>query len=148
MHKLVPTLAVLGLTAAPAAAVLDAGSALAADHAGATSIVQCDGHAQKAPRTLTLFCGDGNDTLTGLHWSGWGSATSTSSGKDVIDSCSPSCVAGHDHSYRVSVSARDLQTAGSGQRYSRLTVTFDGTRPHGTPKVEHFKLTSHGPALS
>jgi hypothetical protein len=131
MYKLVPALATAIALGAPAVAS-------AASHA---AIIDCAGKAQQAPKSLTLFCGDGNDTLMGLHWKGWGGASATASATDEINLCNPSCVAGRDQPFPVSVTASDLK----GGRYQKLTVTFTGKRPPKTARVEDWGLTVHGP---
>jgi len=50
------------------------------------------------PVQLVLACGDGNYYLSGLRWSGWGSATAAATGKAVANDCTPYCAAGHFHS--------------------------------------------------
>jgi len=114
----------------------------------APTIENCAGAAQPRPTEVTLFCADANDTLTRIDWKHWGKGTATGSAIDVINLCQPSCVAGHDHNYRVHVTVSDLQSTKAGRRYERLTVTFAGKPPKGTSSVEHFKLGAHGPQLA
>ena len=54
------------------------------------------------PATLTMAA-DGNYAITGLRWTGWGSATARATGINHIDNCVPSCAHGHIHKVRVSV---------------------------------------------
>ena len=41
------------------------------------------------------FAADGNDTVTGLHWHGWGSSVSYAGGTNHVNNCNPSCAQGH-----------------------------------------------------
>ena len=45
----------------------------------------------------------GNYTITGLHWTGWGSSTARASGINHVDNCVPNCASGHITKVRVSV---------------------------------------------
>lgn len=132
---------VCGFTVVAAIAAFGVTGALAAR---AAVIDDCAGSASSAPTQLVLFCGDGNDTLTGISWSRWGAATTTASAKDVVNLCQPNCADGHDRDYRVHVSATALRRG----RYERLTVTFTGSRPKGLSRVEKFELTTRGPVIS
>jgi hypothetical protein len=132
---------VCGITVMAAVAGATATSALASK---STTIYNCASRAVSAPRQLTLFCGDGNDTLSAMHWQSWGAATATTTGTEQINLCEPNCAAGHDHDYGVRVSASDLKS----NRYQRLSVTFTGKRPKGTGRVQSFDLTAHGPIIS
>ncbi len=46
---------------------------------------------------------DGNDTITGLRWAGWGAATARANGINHVDNCVPNCAQGHIRKVRVSV---------------------------------------------
>jgi hypothetical protein len=41
------------------------------------------------------FDADGNNTVTGLHWRGWGGSIARGSGTNHVDNCVPSCAQGH-----------------------------------------------------
>jgi hypothetical protein len=45
--------------------------------------------------TRITFNADGNNTVTGLHWHGWGTGVARGNGTDHFDNCSPSCAQGH-----------------------------------------------------
>jgi hypothetical protein len=131
----------------PIAAVLALGAVPAVANTAMSSptIVNCAGKAQHAPRQLTLFCGDGNDNLSSIHWTGWGSWKATATATDEINLCQPDCAAGHEHSYPVSLAATDL--GATSDRYGKLTVTFTGARPKGQAKTSKFALGAHGPVI-
>ena len=54
------------------------------------------------PPTLTMAA-DGNDTITGLRWNGWGSSTARASGINHVNNCLPDCASGHITKMRVTV---------------------------------------------
>jgi hypothetical protein len=58
------------------------------------------------PSTLTMAA-DGNDTITDLHWSSWGSATAQASGTNHVDNCVPNCAQGHIKKVHVTVRLSD-----------------------------------------
>lgn len=57
---------------------------------------------QVRPATLTMAA-DGNDTITGLRWTGWGSTATHASGVNHVNNCVPNCAQGHITMVRVSV---------------------------------------------
>lgn len=59
-------------------------------------------HLRVRPSTLTMAA-DGNYTITGLHWAGWGSATARAHGINHVNNCVPNCAHGHISKVRVSV---------------------------------------------
>ena len=57
-----------------------------------TFLVECSGADPiRRPRTVVLACGDGNESLDALTWTGWGAASPTASGSLVVNDCTPSC---------------------------------------------------------
>jgi len=54
------------------------------------------------PRTLTMAA-DGNDTITGLRWTGWGTSTAHATGVNHVNDCTPNCASGHITKVHVSV---------------------------------------------
>lgn len=53
--------------------------------------------------TRIIFSADGNNMVTGLHWTGWGSATARSVGIDHVNNCQPDCAQGHVSKVRAQV---------------------------------------------
>jgi hypothetical protein len=135
MKRLIATTAVLaGAAALPAFA----GAAPQA------KIAECGGHAVTRPSSLVLFCADDGETLTKLHWSGWGKLSATATGYDLVKICVPDCAAGRHASYRADVKVSGLKAG----RYTKLTVTFPSKRPSGDKRTERFNLTKTGPVLA
>jgi hypothetical protein len=92
------------LTSAALAAALVIAAALPAAHAAPSAarakpiyFFQFVG-ARQTPRVRPpriTFAADGNHTVTGLHWHGWGSSNARATGTDHVNNCSPSCAQGH-----------------------------------------------------
>jgi hypothetical protein len=80
-------------SAAPSAAVAHA----AKSH---VVIVSCRGTGQIRPSNFVITCADGNDYLTGLHWSSWpvnasAGAAAFGRGSEHVNDCIPDCARGH-----------------------------------------------------
>ena len=54
------------------------------------------------PSMLTMAA-DGNDTITSLHWTGWGSSAARAKGLNHVNNCIPSCADGHITTVHVAV---------------------------------------------
>lgn len=59
------------------------------------------------PSRIT-FAADGNYTVTGLHWVGWGSQFTRAAGVDHVNNCRPNCAQGHVSRVRVHVTLSRL----------------------------------------
>jgi hypothetical protein len=53
---------------------------------------------------LIIFAADGNDTVTGLKWRGWGTFVARAFGINHVDNCLPNCAQGRVSLVRVQVS--------------------------------------------
>lgn len=107
---------------------------------GVAWISDC-GSLRSKPASLTLACGDGNYSLEGLSWKGWGKAAATAIGSARANDCTPNCAAGHFHSYKVTATADRLSTCGKARYYARITITYPGARPAGLAKRDVHTLT-------
>ncbi|WP_042377558.1 hypothetical protein [Streptacidiphilus melanogenes] len=130
----------LALFSAAAAVTAVAAPALAAQphQAPATTavVLDCAGQAQTQPGTFLVACGDGNNYLSGLHWTDWGSATATATGTDNANDCTPNCAAGAFHQFPATVTLTKPEPwAGhpGSTRYTELDVHYTGARPTGLP---------------
>jgi hypothetical protein len=99
-----------------------------------TVLADCLGKPQVKPTEIVLACGDGNESVGGITWTGWGSPFTAGRGTAVINDCTPSCVAGRDHSYPVVVLLTGRQTCRPGGQvgYETLTIAFLDRRPHSS----------------
>jgi hypothetical protein len=96
-------------------------------------IINCTNHWQVKPNRFVLACADGNEFLKKLTWSHW-AATASGKGTDAINSCVPSCVAGHFHGYPVKVylwRTRQRPRHPGQWYYTRMTLTYTGKVPSG-----------------
>jgi hypothetical protein len=96
-------------------------------------IINCADHWQVKPNRFVIACADGNEFLKKLTWSHW-AATASGKGADAINSCTPSCVAGHFHSYpaKVYLWRSHQRPHHPGQwYYTRMTLTYTGRVPSG-----------------
>ena len=96
-------------------------------------LVTCSNKATVEPKRFIITCADGNDGLTQLKWSYWGT-TASGKGTDVINTCNPNCAEGHFHKYGVNVSLFRVKPwpHHAGQRYyTRMGLTYTGKVPHG-----------------
>jgi len=132
------------LRRAALAVTMAGGIAVAAITAGAAAqaaartpdkvyLVTCEGKGVVRPSTYTIACADGNDYLSRLSWSSWSSSAS-GKGKDGINTCVPSCVAGKFKYYPVNVSLSDARSwpHHAGQHYfAKMTLTYTGAVPKG-----------------
>jgi hypothetical protein len=128
----------LKLLVTPVVAVALAGAASASS--SSVWISNC-GHLVQKPATFTLACADANYRLTALRWLSWGKSTANGTGKAVANDCTPTCVAGHFHSYAVAVTAARPIMCGTARRYARLTILYSGTRPAGYGKTDVHTFT-------
>jgi hypothetical protein len=101
------------------------------DWVHAVVLVDCRHHAVILPRTFTLTCADANDALTRLSWVSW-RTVAYGSGTERINSCVPSCAAGHFRSYRALITLWRPRARGHGTgqlKFTRLTEVYTGARP-------------------
>lgn len=134
---------IAGTTIAAAPAALAASSAPAARPAvSKVVIVTCAGTGAVRPVRYVIACGDGADFLKGLTWAYW-NTRAPGSGKDVINNCKPSCVAGTFHSYPVRVllwRVRLWANHGGKRRFTRMTLTYLRTIPPGLHRTRTIPL--------
>ena len=132
----------LAAIAAPSSASASANSR---PQAPARVVVDCFYHPQVRPSTFLIACADGNNYLTKLRWSQWGLNSATATGQDVVNDCKPYCAAGRFHSYPAQIRldrVRQWNGKSRNWQYSRLTVTYPGTRPADTPRSMTYPLWS------
>lgn len=98
----------------------------------AVVLVGCRHRGLVLPRKYILTCADANNYLTGLRWVSW-RTVAFGSGIEHINSCQPSCAAGHFRRYRVLVNlwrARPRAHHHGQLKFTRLTVIYQGRRPN------------------
>jgi len=103
---------------------------------------ECGHELVSKPGTFTLTCADAGQTLQGLTWTGWSTPEAVATGTEVVNLCTPTCVAGRVVSIPVEVRASRLVTGKSAIAYTQLTVTVTGRLPAGLSSPEEFTLDS------
>ncbi len=94
-------------------------------------LLGCDNNAETAPASISN-CGDGAAGLTGLHWTSWTSHLASGYGTYYLNDCTPTCVAGHFHTYRALVAlwgSAAVKGHPSLRKYTQMTLIFTGARP-------------------
>ena len=106
--------------------------AFARPAANPTVLPDCLGKPQTAPTEITLACGDGNESLFGIRWTGWGATFAAGLAKISIDDCKPNCAAGTEHDYPVVVVVSGRQTCKPSGKlaYVKVTIAFVDAKPH------------------
>jgi hypothetical protein len=109
------------------------------DWVHAVVLVNCQHHGVILPRTFILTCADANDFLTNLSWVSWRDVA-FGSGIEHVNSCVPSCAAGHFRRFHALITVWRPRPRGHGTgqlRFTRLTEIYTGARPvrfsHGKP---------------
>jgi hypothetical protein len=138
-----------------AAAIATAGCAAPAPHASPAAqppmaadvaavsvpvVLDCAVHGETRPGRYDLACAGGGGYLSGLHWVSWGSSAAFADGFSTVNDCTPSCVAGHGHSFPVLVALwrAEPRPGHPGQRhFTRLTVIYTGSRSYGAGGTTH-----------
>lgn len=100
-------------------------------------VINCSGRPADRPRTFSLSCGNGADSLSGLRWIAWGPGRAVARGTQRIDSCLPDCARGRTVRYPVTVIL-----SGSGRvarhprehRYKYITLRYLNKHPAGVAR--------------
>jgi hypothetical protein len=96
-------------------------------------VFDCPGQpAMVRPHEFVLACADGNAYFSNLSWTSWTPRLASASGRLVENDCTPTCVAGHFHSYPALVilwGDSAVKNHPGEHRYTTLTQILTGTRP-------------------
>ena len=137
------TLAAAGTVAGVIVAVAPGTAGAASATARQVVLVNaCTGHGQVKPKGYEPGCMPSNSFIDGMKWTSWRSvAFGTATFK--VNNCTPNCAQGKFVKYPIlTVLWRPEPWAGhpGRQRFTRLTVVFDGkAHPHG-PATETLKV--------
>jgi len=115
------------LTAVVAAALAVAGTAGAA--ARPTVAPNCLGKPTVKPAEVVLACADAGLGVRGIVWVGWGQAVAAGVGTAFANDCTPTCSAGHFHSYRGVLLLSGSQRCGGKIAYKTAAVAVVGSPP-------------------
>ena len=142
---IIAALAVTGLTlgltgsahAAPARPAVSAARTVVFDCAGQPAMVR--------PRTFILACADGNAYYAKLSWTSWTPGLASAKGNFVLNDCTPTCVAGHFHSYPAVVvfwGSKVVKNHPGERCYTMATQILTGPRPRYYDPVHHKWVTA------
>lgn len=96
------------------------------------ALPDCAGKLQVKPREVVFTCADAGFSAQKLAWIGWGGKTAAAVGEASVNDCSPTCVAGHFHSYRIVLVVSGSQRCPGGRlAYKTVTYGFLGPSPFG-----------------
>lgn len=112
--------------------------------AGPVVLVTCAQKGTVRPARFIITCADANDFLKSLSWTRWGTAPG-GTGRELINSCVPSCVAGHFHKFGVKVSLSRIRNwpHHAGKRYfTRMTLKYTGSVPRGFHRTRVVRLAA------
>jgi hypothetical protein len=137
------TLTMIGTALLCTAAAVTPVATAAATSAPATSaptadtvLLDCQGHARTRPDAYLLACGDGNNVLSGIHWTTWSADSAVATATDHANDCRPNCAAGRFRTYAVTVTLDEPRTRdgrSGATSYGRITLHYTGDRPEGVP---------------
>ncbi|MEV5987851.1 hypothetical protein AB0L85_23020 [Streptomyces sp. NPDC052051] len=130
-------------TGAAAAVPLPPKVPAAARQSGDTVLVDCSWRSQAQPSDFMIACGDGNNRLSSLHWSYWGSKSAVGTGLDVANDCDPYCAAGTFHSFPVVVRLEHPQPWKKHPRlrhYTQMTLIYTEGKPEGSARAVTYPL--------
>ena len=108
--------------------------AVVASASGASRVVGNCLHSQVRPSSVILACADANASFTHLHWSSFGGPSAHATGSYTFNDCTPTCVAGHVHSYPVAITFSAPKHCPDGYAdYRKAVATYDTSkRPSGS----------------
>ena len=112
------------------ALVAAAAAVPAAAAARPRALPDCLGKPRVRPATVVFACADANFGIRKLHWIGWGEPVAAATGVAYANDCTPSCAAGHFHTYRAVIVASGAQRCGSVTAYRKVTIAFVGPSPY------------------
>lgn len=114
----------------------------------ATVLIDCRHHANVAPRTFVISCADANNILVHLSWRSWRTRAAFGHGWDAINTCRPTCAAGHFRLHSILVIAWGVRHWFDNHWFfTHLTIVFtQKLPPKGMPRVVTIPITRHGPA--
>ena len=113
-------------------------------------LLGCDNAAEVGPADISN-CGDGAVGLTRLHWTSWTSHLASGYGTYFLNDCTPTCVAGHFHTYPALVAlwgSAAVKGRPSERKYTQMTLIFTGKRPPFYQLVNGKTVITHPATLT
>ena len=104
-------------------------------------IDRCDEPSYR-PRNIIIACGDGNFGLTNARWRRWNRAVATARATAYANDCVPYCAVGRFRRYPVRLRAYRLRRMAGTYAYTRLRVSYPGTRPPGSRRTTTYRASA------
>ena len=83
-----------------------------------------DGWHQGRARPPVIYLGESNVFVRTPHWSAWSGSSARASGKLWVNTCTPTCAAGHYRSYRAQVSFWRVAVRNGVRYFSRMRLRY------------------------
>ena len=113
-------------------------------------LLGCNNDAEVAPSDISN-CGDGAVGVTRLHWMSWNSHLASGYGIYFLNDCTPTCVAGHFHTYHALIAlwgSAAVKGHPSERKYTEMTLIFTGARPPHYELVNGKTVITHPVTLT
>lgn len=106
--------------------------------ASTTKIQPCVGHATTKPKVYVITCADANTEIRSMTWKTWSSNIALGTGTYEYNTCTPTCVAGHNVNDPATVTLSKPKVGSSGSVFSQMTVKYQA--PKTKTATVHFTL--------
>jgi hypothetical protein len=91
--------------------------------------LDCLGKPTVKPAEVILACADAGLGVRKIAWLGWGEPVAAGLGTAYANDCTPTCVAGHFHTYRAVLLLSGAQPCHGKVAYRQATVAIVGEPP-------------------
>lgn len=100
-----------------------------------TVSLTCLGKPIVKPSEVVLACADAGLGVRSIVWLGWGQPVAAGVGTAFANDCTPTCAAGHFHTYRAVLLLSGTQRCGGKIAYRKATVAIVGEPPRAWTTV-------------
>jgi hypothetical protein len=108
----------------------------------ATTVVADCGTGAYRPARIVATCGNSGVVVTEIQWSTWTTTEAVGDSVVQVDPCKPSCAAQSAQPFDAQVTLADPVMTSQGSRFSKLTLTWKGTKPFGNAADSYSLPTS------
>ena len=115
-------------------------AATAASKPRKTAMVSCSSDRLVRPTRDTLGCGTGTYVVTAITWTSWGLRTAGGTAVYTLNTCTPTCAAGNNVSYKTSITASNVRKTKKGYVYRKILLVY---KNHGRPARVLWTMPSH-----
>jgi hypothetical protein len=93
-------------------------------------IANCTNPLSSEPSSIMLTCADAGVGVQDLTWTSWTASSAAGQGLLWENTCVPDCAEANLAHYPVGVTLSAVKASAKGPWFSRLTITWEGSRPH------------------